>query len=99
MGQLDGGLLQVIGWRPSDAIGRSGLFTTSLPGCTPCTSILEYSSETPSRVCKRAWITPPGLMSREFGATKNCGACVRTYLKHMHLCTDMQWQIQLAGKQ
>ena len=37
MAQLDGGSEHRIGRRPSDTMGRSGLFTTSLPGCTPCT--------------------------------------------------------------
>lgn len=53
VGQLDGGLVQAVGRRPSDTKGRSGLFTTSLPGCTPCANIEEYSSELPLRACKR----------------------------------------------
>ena len=39
--QLEGGFAHGVSRRPSDTIGRSGLLTTSLPGCTPCPNPTE----------------------------------------------------------
>ena len=96
VGQLDGGLVQVTGRRPSDAKGRSGLFTTSLPGCTPCTTTHSNQGDS-HRKC--ASMPAPQLLtfSREVGATQD-SHCVKCYLQVLIACTDMQCQGQMARK-
>ena len=46
--QDEGGLLHAIGLPLSATDGRSGLFTTSRPGCTPCQQPTKHVGSSPA---------------------------------------------------